>query len=209
MKSIATDESDLHFTFYKIGNAMGCVLWNKLGSDTEVTSSEIGPNGTKIGTPTYAAAKFGNGIDISSPANRARFDVPVGDKFTIEFWAKMNFNFSDIPGSGDYHVMFDGNWGPYTCSEIGFRNNTYDGQLYWDFTNSTGGGDCVGDFTNTVDFKTGDDSAPLNDSTASGHKIRAWENGVELTWLWGSDTVISSNILPLNQVIPHNQQMLF
>ncbi len=38
------------------------LLWNKLGSDYEVTHSEIGPNGTILGTAyAFEPAKFGNG----------------------------------------------------------------------------------------------------------------------------------------------------
>jgi len=70
-----------------------CVLWNKLGSDAEVTTSENGPHGVISGTADYAPAQFGSGAtnaDANSYLgfNNLCFD---GEKGAIEFWFKTDF----------------------------------------------------------------------------------------------------------------------
>jgi hypothetical protein len=53
----------LCISFYPLRSvADGVVLWNKLGSDYEVTHSEVGPNGTIVGSSfAFEVAQFGNG----------------------------------------------------------------------------------------------------------------------------------------------------
>jgi len=100
-------------------NVMGAApvalkLWSKLESASDVTSPQIGTGGSEIGSPTYVASKFNNGIlsDIDSegckfPTSSNSINV---DKGTIEHWAKMKFASTDA----DYHWLWsfvDGNNG--------------------------------------------------------------------------------------------------
>lgn len=70
----------------------GLVLWNKLGSDYEVTHSEVGENGTVVGTAyAYEAAKYGNGyVRKATGENYVEFPASVihnlSYKGTIELW---------------------------------------------------------------------------------------------------------------------------
>jgi hypothetical protein len=71
------------------------ILWNKLGSNTEVQNSIIGPNGTYIVTPTFATTKFENGAYFG-PANTQDvgavfpLSIPANGPYAIEFWVKPN-----------------------------------------------------------------------------------------------------------------------
>ena len=70
------------------------LLWNKLGSDAEVTNSEIGPDGVIIGAIDYLPGKFDNGFkpqprtgDRNLQTNCVRYDgLNLGQKGCIEFW---------------------------------------------------------------------------------------------------------------------------
>jgi len=74
-------------------------LWSKLNSAADVTSPTTGTGGAEVGSPTYVAAKFSNGIfsDVNSEgctfptsANSINFD-----KGTIEFWMKIKYAHTD------------------------------------------------------------------------------------------------------------------
>lgn len=58
------------------------LLWNKLGSDTEIANSEIGPGGVVVGgSYAFEAGKFGNGyIRKATGSNYVRFPVTVLDQ---------------------------------------------------------------------------------------------------------------------------------
>ena len=70
------------------------ILWNKLGSDAEVTNSEIGSDGIIVGDISYGPGQFDNGFqpewrtgDHNIPDNYVRFnDLNLGQQGTIEFW---------------------------------------------------------------------------------------------------------------------------
>lgn len=70
----------------------GPVLWNKLGSDSEVLNSEVGPDGTIVGSPyTYEPAKYGNGyVRKAGGENCVQFPGSVlhtlNHRGTIELW---------------------------------------------------------------------------------------------------------------------------
>ncbi|MBN1877696.1 MAG: hypothetical protein JXA33_25965 [Anaerolineae bacterium] len=70
----------------------GLVLWNKLGSDDEVLHSEVGANGTIIGTSyAYEPAQHGNGyIRKATGQNYVQFPASVLSNLsyrgTIELW---------------------------------------------------------------------------------------------------------------------------
>jgi YVTN family beta-propeller protein len=68
------------------------VLWNKLGSDDEVLHSEVGENGTIVGTSyAYEPAMFGNGyVKKEYWQNYLRFPASILDRLTqrgaVELW---------------------------------------------------------------------------------------------------------------------------
>lgn len=110
--------------------ANSVVLWNKLGSDTEIINSEIGPGGEKTGGsfepgpfPNFGQA-YVNGdpgaFALTFPAN----SVVSKSKGTIEFWAKLN----NFPSAlFDYVSLFDSassvHGPPYFGWRIGFGTN--------------------------------------------------------------------------------------
>jgi hypothetical protein len=75
-------------------------LWNRLGSDPEVTHSPIGPNGQIVGAVQYATGKFGDGFspqprtgDHNVPNNYVRVDeLGLGQQGCIEFWYQPTWN---------------------------------------------------------------------------------------------------------------------
>lgn len=97
----------------------GVVLWNKLGSASEVTNSGIGPNGViQQGTPSilYGPVQFGSGINVQgtygdrNPTavtfDRSSIASFSGNKGTMAFWVKPNHdsNYTGIArwiGSGN------------------------------------------------------------------------------------------------------------
>ncbi len=67
------------------------ILWNKLGSDDEVTSSEIGEDGTLVGTSwNYETAQHGNGYVRTSTDSYVKFPKSVlqnlRNEGTLELW---------------------------------------------------------------------------------------------------------------------------
>ncbi len=76
-------------------NTNGLVLWNKLGSISEVTTSSFGTNMSIVGTPTYAAGVFGNGVRVT--ANN-HLEIPssclLSNKGTVEMWVTPDVGFS-------------------------------------------------------------------------------------------------------------------
>ena len=70
------------------------ILWNKLGSESEVTHSEIGPNGEIVGEVLFEPGQYGNGFrsairtgDHNVPNNFIRFpNLQLGPQGCIEFW---------------------------------------------------------------------------------------------------------------------------
>jgi hypothetical protein len=107
----------------------GIVLWNKLGSTSEVLNSDYGPNlgffntpGSIdiVGNPAYVPGEFGNGLSIGpgSYFSAAREHTVVWsgvdqylnpDRGTISVWYKQNSN----PVNFDHGVyrLFDGPYG--------------------------------------------------------------------------------------------------
>ena len=64
------------------------LLWNRMGTNDQITNSEIGPNGTINGTLIYSDNKFGNGVNTTGINNYIEFDnVSTGDqKWTVDFY---------------------------------------------------------------------------------------------------------------------------
>jgi len=82
-------------------------LWSKLENAGDVTSPQLGTGGSEIGSPTYVASKFNNGI--YSDVDDEGCSFPTGansinlDKCTIEFWVKFFYNQFDA----GWHYFFD------------------------------------------------------------------------------------------------------
>lgn len=96
-------------------------FWNKLGSDAQVAASEIGANGALVGVPTYAAAKFGNGVVVNN-LNYPSFPSALTSTGVglIEFWWKPGYDHNLVAqrevirftnGLGDYITLGHGNNG--------------------------------------------------------------------------------------------------
>jgi len=100
------------------------VLLNNLGSNTEVTNSVIGVNGSVSGTPTYATAKFGNGITLNTSNyayfNNSTLPTSISNKGSIAFWIKHTEAYSSAP-TDRYTKFIDGMMNNYNFS-IGLDN---------------------------------------------------------------------------------------
>ncbi|MFC1517960.1 LamG-like jellyroll fold domain-containing protein, partial [Candidatus Margulisiibacteriota bacterium] len=112
------------FTTYAYPGLMdGIRLWNRLGSDAQVTGSEVGVNGSISGggSGTYASVKHGNGIYGGTGDGSAKSGTLVMDDAfntglgTIEFWAKPTYSYDDSA----YHDFLDG----YKGSVVGADGN--------------------------------------------------------------------------------------
>lgn len=96
------------------------VLWNKLGSDAQVDTSEIGPNGVRSGTVAYGAGKFNNGVNDCDGSNYVVFnDVVTINLFTADLWWKPNINSNSGTVSDIVNNGLDGvdSWGFYAYLE--------------------------------------------------------------------------------------------
>jgi hypothetical protein len=72
------------------------VLWNKLGSTTEVENSEIGPDGVVAGTVNFDnTVKFGKGITPNTGDAESGVDFPTTvvdpEKGCVEMWVKFYY----------------------------------------------------------------------------------------------------------------------
>lgn len=94
---------------------MALKLWSKLENAGDVTAPQIGTGGAEVGSPTYNACKFNNGIEINADAEGADFPTVANsiniNKGTIEFWIKFKtsptyssagypFDFMDVSNGG-------------------------------------------------------------------------------------------------------------
>jgi len=115
-------------------------LWSKLESANDVTSPQLGTGGIELGSPTYATAKFNNGMLVNAHVEGGKFPISPNsiniDKGTIEFWVKMKhdsgitvqkyfWSFSGAHGILAY--LYKGDLG---TSKIAFLVNHPGGQLY-------------------------------------------------------------------------------
>lgn len=86
---------------------MAAILYSKLAGASDVTSPTLGTGGAEVGSPTYVAGYLHNGI--LSDANNEGCTFPTAgnsinlDKGSIRFYAKMNFDHTDV----DTHYLFD------------------------------------------------------------------------------------------------------
>ena len=95
-------------------------LWSKLEAAGDVTSPQLGTGGAEVGSPTYEAAKFNNGILSNIDNEGCYFPCNANSihyaKGTIEFWAKLNFDSTE----GAQHILCSFR-GPDTYYGIRFR----------------------------------------------------------------------------------------
>jgi hypothetical protein len=104
---------------------MAKVFWNKLGSDAQILASEVGVNGTIPGSPTYAACKFDDGVELihggvwSSPiieftnafnSAKGTFDFYFKSYFDSTFVGEIDllqsYNGTTIAADGYFDVRF-------------------------------------------------------------------------------------------------------
>ena len=160
------------------------IFWNKLGSNTEVSNSEVGVDGVIVGTPNYSTVHFNNGVgNFPSESTHIKFDDLFStnnySEFTIEFWFKWNStgtaDYSVISGSQSSSAWGNTNWyilingeGPGTCSiNVVFVFNAIDYILYgWNATFNIGD---IDHLAVTVDL-----------SKTDGERIKLYRNGVDL-----------------------------
>ncbi len=116
------------------------LLWNKLGSEAEVTASETGENGELVGTGhAYETARFGNGYVRTDVSSYVKFPQSVLEncrsRGTLEFWINpkvtnpLAFSYGafmpvglSINGSGAFAFVRwgDGTTGQGICGGINF-----------------------------------------------------------------------------------------
>jgi hypothetical protein len=92
-----------------LGDPYPVVLWNKLGSVAEVTSSEVGPPGVITGTYTFGVAKFNTGPIQNADTQRLTFAnvfQQIRDRGTLSIWWKPAW--TGNPGTTRYVMSQDG-----------------------------------------------------------------------------------------------------
>ncbi|MFC1559722.1 choice-of-anchor Q domain-containing protein [Candidatus Margulisiibacteriota bacterium] len=109
LNNTGSDRSDSTFTFYEIGNAYGCTLWNKMGSDGEVQTSEIGEDGSWGGSSTYVTAEYDDGAYSNNTANYISFSGVdlTPNLFVWEAWFKTDWSMTNgVASDSGQHVFF-------------------------------------------------------------------------------------------------------
>ena len=88
---------------------MAIKLWSKLESDNDVTSPQIGSAGTVVGSPTYEAVKFGNGILVNADGEGCYFPNSMipHSKGALEFWLKLDWEMVNGASPADTQIFFD------------------------------------------------------------------------------------------------------
>jgi hypothetical protein len=142
--------------------------WVKIENDGSMTSPEVGGAWSKLNTPSYASAKFGNGQNISA-TNRWHKGIASGlKKFTIDFWFKTGQNSSTTE-------IF---WGDAVGGYSAFYNNG-GGTLRFNMTSVSGfpRGVLPYDFT-SLSYSAGDlvwFGISIDLTKSAGNKIRMFQ----------------------------------
>ncbi|MDX9795090.1 MAG: LamG-like jellyroll fold domain-containing protein, partial [Kiritimatiellia bacterium] len=87
--------------------AAGLVLWNRLGSQREVTNSAAGPDGTRL-AGGYVPGVFGNALSVNKNAGPGvSFPAGVlpGGQGCVEFWASLSVGPSVVIGQGQNRLL--------------------------------------------------------------------------------------------------------
>ncbi len=138
------------------------VFWNRLGADSEIENSSVGPGGVKQ-TGSFVQGVFGGALEVSAQnMSGAIFspDIVPQNAGCIEFWAKASVNATVLPpdaciqllkfenadGSHAYPLLhFDPNDGVGNgglCARVGNFGSTGTGAWgYWTYQNALKGGD--------------------------------------------------------------------
>ena len=174
------------------------ILWNRLGSDVEVTNSEMGPNGTIIPGPlplTYDALQFGNGVRTHGSVSvgfhsRVRFFFDpankLADKGTMAFWVRPDYG-SDYGGIARWIDIPEDKGTPARVDEAA-------PYIYWrGWERAIAYGICQGNRIcqqinvsgPEISFRAGDTlhvaiAWDLNGINGTGDKIRAYFNGKQV-----------------------------
>jgi len=114
------------------GSDDGLLLWNKLGNNTEVVNSEVGPNGTITGTLNYYSTMFADGAQPSSGGSGhcVYYDATIIDpeKGCLEFWYQ---NFSQPQGVNrpghEFHGMINSPFDGSKDQNLGIDHSRYNG----------------------------------------------------------------------------------
>lgn len=182
---------------------VGLQLWSKLESAGDVTSPSTGTGGSEIGSPTYVASKFGNGILSDVNSEGCKFPTSGNninnDKGTIEYWGKMLFDQTD----GDYHYLWSFRDGSNGGVELYFNKNT---DAFHVVVESGGSG--------VVDINVAGFTWSVNDllhfavtwdregnDIGSSKTVVLYINNVEKvssTTTWNTDTVLANLIIGLH-----------
>jgi len=92
------------------------VLWNKLGSQSEIENSEVGPNGIIYGSGiSFVAGKFGDGFTAGTSTTGPNFGSweVINPNYnlagTVEFWWRPARDF-DEPSSSPDEIFVSGLW---------------------------------------------------------------------------------------------------
>ena len=163
------------------------ILWNKLGSEYEVTHSEIGPNGTVIGAVDYLTAHDGNGFKpqpnpgyYDNPTNYVDFqNLQLGQRGSIEFYYWANWV---RPTDGCRDVMWYGVEG--RTYSIGMHYNDWQNRMCinaWNRDQTKGMGIYFVP-ENTPQWTT---AQPMHfklvwDGTSDGEKAKFYIDGVQV-----------------------------
>ena len=175
----------------KVNNA-GLIFWNKLGSQEEIESSEIGPDMIMINSPDFEQGVFNNGMNPYS-GGFARFTPPEPDleEGCLEFWIKPNYNTPSTQTR--FFIDFNEeqtnntNWGTKGISFYHHFNNNLSCALFLDHY-----GDLCTINTQCPDFSTGDKI----------HLAVTWKTGRALEIYYNGDLLAQSSELLTESTLP-------
>ena len=114
------------------------ILWNKLGSIAQVTTSEIGSGGNIVGSIGFEPSKYDDGFIAKAPLNGITFPIEIQDQIrdrgTIELWFTPKYS-NPIPYVAGYFMLFAGDiqfwWGDGVSGGGGLVVQLYFGNPSW------------------------------------------------------------------------------
>jgi hypothetical protein len=100
-----------------------------MGSLAQIQSSEIGVNGTVVGSPSYNACKFDNGLYSNNTANHAVFVVSSQfnpNAFIVDFWINTDFSVTNdsVSDAGIHNFMGFASPTTYNFTTLGIDNGS-------------------------------------------------------------------------------------
>ena len=114
----------------------GIVLWNKLDSDPEVETSEIGPGFEIHGITNYEPNQFNNGIYFNSENEYLQTTSSILDqkKGCVEFWWKPNFNYNEGAASNNSRFWGSSDGGVLQYGEMRIGGSYHPGWEHFTIT---------------------------------------------------------------------------